>query len=117
MAIAEHYIEAIADKLNRDPDDVRLLNLYKEGRSHRYFWASSRKSVTSDLFLIVTGEKTPYHQQVLDWHVPRMLKDCRAESEYDRRRAEIDVFNKEHNWRKRGIALLPTKFGVRLSLP
>ncbi|KAL8290642.1 hypothetical protein RQP46_002900 [Phenoliferia psychrophenolica] len=88
MVVSEHYIEAIAHKLNLDIDDVRTMNLYKE------------------------GEKTPYHQPVLDWHVPRLLKDCRAESDYDKRKVEVDRFNKEHKWRKRGIALVPTKFGL-----
>ncbi|KAM0755454.1 putative xanthine dehydrogenase HxA [Meredithblackwellia eburnea MCA 4105] len=88
MIVAEHYLEAIAHKLNLNIDDVRTINLYKE------------------------GEKTPYHQQVLDWHVPRLLKDCREESEYDRRRVEVDKFNKEHKWRKRGLVLVPTKFGL-----
>ncbi|KAJ7166651.1 xanthine dehydrogenase [Mycena filopes] len=88
MLVAEHYIEAIAHKLNLDIDHVRQINLYKE------------------------AEKTPYHQKVLDWHVPRLLSDCRRESRYDERRADVDRFNKEHKWRKRGIVLVPTKFGL-----
>ena len=39
------------------------------------------------------GEKTPYHQKVLDWHVPRLLEDCRTSSDYNRRRADVDRFN------------------------
>ncbi|KAJ7157926.1 xanthine dehydrogenase [Mycena crocata] len=88
MLVAEHYIEAIADRLNLNIDHVRQINLYKE------------------------AEKTPYHQKVLDWHVPRLLSDCRRESRYDERRAAVDRFNKEHKWRKRGIVLIPTKFGL-----
>ncbi|KAJ7448476.1 xanthine dehydrogenase [Mycena galericulata] len=88
MLVAEHYIEAIAHKLNMNIDHVRQINLYKE------------------------AEKTPYHQKVLDWHVPRLLSDCRRESRYDERRAAVDRFNKEHQWRKRGIVLVPTKFGL-----
>ncbi|KAJ7468729.1 Molybdopterin-binding domain of aldehyde dehydrogenase-domain-containing protein [Mycena latifolia] len=88
MLVAEHYMEAIAHKLNLDIDHVRQINLYKE------------------------AEKTHYHQKVLDWHVPRLLSDCRQQSRYDERRAEVDRFNKEHKWRKRGIVLVPTKFGL-----
>lgn len=90
MITAEHYLEAISDHLKLDIDHVRQINLYEE------------------------GQRTQYHQPVLDWHVPRMLAECRKESDYDMRRAEIDKFNKEHRWRKRGIALVPTKFGVSL---
>src|SRR5262249_38711685 len=28
------------------------------------------------------------------------------------RRAAVDAFNAEHTWRKRGLALIPTKFGI-----
>ncbi|KAJ6542822.1 Molybdopterin-binding domain of aldehyde dehydrogenase-domain-containing protein [Mycena capillaripes] len=88
MLVAEHYMEAIAQKLDLNIDHVREINLYKE------------------------AEKTPYHQKVLDWHVPRLLSDCRRESRYDERQAAVDRFNKEHKWRKRGIVLVPTKFGL-----
>ncbi|KAF7303760.1 Xanthine dehydrogenase/oxidase [Mycena indigotica] len=88
MAVAEHYLEAIADKLNLDIDHVRQINLYQE------------------------AQKTPYHQKVLDWHVPRLLSDCRRGSHYDERKAAVRAFNREHKWRKRGIVLVPTKFGL-----
>ncbi|KAF7354804.1 Xanthine dehydrogenase/oxidase [Mycena sanguinolenta] len=88
MLVAEHYIEAIAEVLNLNIDHVRQINLYGE------------------------AQKTHYHQKVLDWHVPRLLNDCRRESHYDERRAAVDRFNKEHKWRKRGIVLIPTKFGL-----
>ncbi|KAJ7880705.1 xanthine dehydrogenase/oxidase [Mycena olivaceomarginata] len=67
MLVAEHYIEAIAEKLNLNIDHVRQINLYKEAET-----------------------TTPYHQKcVLDWHVPRLLSDCRRESRYDERRAAL----------------------------
>ncbi|KAJ7278970.1 xanthine dehydrogenase [Mycena rebaudengoi] len=88
MLVAEHYVEAISHKLGLDIDHVRQINLYKE------------------------AEKTPYHQKVLDWHVPRLMSDCRRDSQYDQRRLEVDRFNKDHKWRKRGIVLIPTKFGL-----
>jgi xanthine dehydrogenase/oxidase len=40
------------------------------------------------------------------------MSDCRRDSQYDQRRLEVDRFNKDHKWRKRGIVLIPTKFGV-----
>ncbi|KAF8211716.1 xanthine dehydrogenase [Mycena galopus ATCC 62051] len=88
MLVAEHYMEAIAEQLKLNIDHVRQMNLYSE------------------------AQKTHYHQKVLDWHVPRLLSDCRRESQYDERRAAVDRFNKEHKWRKRGIVLVPTKFGL-----
>nr|GAT58891.1 xanthine dehydrogenase/oxidase [Mycena chlorophos] len=92
MLVAEHYLEAIAHKLNMDIDHVRQINLYQE------------------------AQKTPYHQKVLDWHVPRLLSDCRRDSRYEERKAAVRRFNKEHKWRKRGIVLVPTKFGASRDL-
>lgn len=89
MIVAEHFLEAIAHRLDLDIDHVRRLNLYAE------------------------GQLTPYHQEVNDWHVPRLLAECRTASEYDQRSLDVAQFNKEHKYRKRGLALLPTKFGVR----
>lgn len=33
-------------------------------------------------------------------------------ADYDNRKAEIEKFNKLHRWRKRGMTLIPTKFGI-----
>ncbi|XP_058054257.1 uncharacterized protein LOC131205952 [Anopheles bellator] len=41
-----------------------------------------------------------------------LLQDFRTSTEYDRRREEIQQFNTEHRWRKRGIAIVPLKYPV-----
>ena len=33
-------------------------------------------------------------------------------SEFQKRKADIDVFNKNNRWKKRGISAIPTKFGI-----
>lgn len=33
-------------------------------------------------------------------------------ADYDNRKAAVEEFNKQHRWRKRGITLIPTKFGI-----
>ncbi|GAA6053650.1 hypothetical protein JCM3770_001680 [Rhodotorula araucariae] len=92
MSVAEHYIEAIAAHLNLDIDDVRRINLFKE------------------------GDRTHFHQRVLDFHVPRLLADCKRDSAYDERKEAVARFNKEHRYRKRGIALVPTTFGLSFGI-
>ncbi|PBP25478.1 xanthine dehydrogenase [Diplocarpon rosae] len=52
------------------------------------------------------------HKIDQDWHIPMMLEQVRKEVEYDTRRAAIEKFNKEHKWRKRGVSMIPTKFGL-----
>ncbi|KAG5351494.1 hypothetical protein C0989_006229 [Termitomyces sp. Mn162] len=94
MAVAEHYVEVIAHRLNMDIDHIREINLYKE------------------------GQETPYHQPVCTFQslLPLLFSNCRITSEYDRRRAEVDRFNQEHRWRKRGLVLVPTKFGLAFGI-
>ena len=89
MFITETYMTAIAEGLNIPIDDLRLKNLYKP------------------------GDLTPFLQKIdEDWHVPLLLSQVRKEVDYDARRASIAKFNAEHKWRKRGISMIPTKFGL-----
>ncbi|KAL5358559.1 Molybdopterin-binding domain of aldehyde dehydrogenase-domain-containing protein [Aspergillus floccosus] len=89
MFIAESYMNAIAEGLNIPIDELRRRNLYKE------------------------GQLTPFLQRIdEDWHVPLLLEQVREEAKYDERRKAIQEFNAQHRWRKRGICLIPTKFGI-----
>ncbi|KAH7351223.1 xanthine dehydrogenase-like protein [Rhexocercosporidium sp. MPI-PUGE-AT-0058] len=89
MFIAESYMSVVAEGLKIPIDELRFKNLYK------------------------VGEHTPFLQKIdEDWHVPMMLEQIRKEVDYDNRRAAIVKFNSEHKWRKRGISMIPTKFGL-----
>ncbi|KAF2424434.1 xanthine dehydrogenase [Tothia fuscella] len=88
MFISETYMSEIADHLNIPVEKLRDINMYKP------------------------GEITHYNQELKDWHVPLMYKQVQEESEYERRRQECEEFNKTHKWNKRGMAIIPTKFGI-----
>ncbi|KAG6902926.1 hypothetical protein C0995_009317 [Termitomyces sp. Mi166 len=105
MVVAEHYVEVIAHRLGMDIDHIREVRGLLIGYCFCLY-------VFPQINLYKEGQETPYLQPVLDWHVPRLLQDCRVTSQYDRRRAEVDRFNQEHRWRKRGLVLVPTKFGL-----
>ena len=47
-----------------------------------------------------------------DWHIPSLYEQVKLSSEYERRRQAINEFNEKHKWRKRGLSLIPTKFGI-----
>jgi len=92
MFIAESYMTAVAEGLDIPIDELRWRNLYKE------------------------GEITPFLQKIdQDWHVPMILEQVRKEVNYDARKAAIEKFNSEHKWKKRGISMIPTKFGLSFS--
>ncbi|EEH16869.1 xanthine dehydrogenase, molybdopterin binding subunit [Paracoccidioides brasiliensis Pb03] len=89
MFIAESYMYAIAEGLGMSVDELRWKNLYKQ------------------------GQRTPFHQIIdEDWHIPMLLEQVRKEAKYDERKAEIAEFNARNKWKKRGICLVPTKFGL-----
>jgi xanthine dehydrogenase/oxidase len=89
MFFAESILSAVAEKLDLNIDEVRRRNLYD------------------------IGQRTPFLQTIdEDWHVPLLLDQLRQEARYDERRMAVEQFNTEHRWRKRGICLIPSKFGI-----
>lgn len=46
------------------------------------------------------------------WNVPLMWERLRDGLHMAHRRSEIEAFNSKHKWVKRGLALIPTKFGI-----
>lgn len=88
MFIAETYMEEIADHLAIPVDKLREINMYKP------------------------NDRTHFKQALKDWHVPLMYQQVLQGSDYAERRQAVDKFNAEHKWKKRGLAIIPTKFGI-----
>ncbi|EXJ95419.1 xanthine dehydrogenase [Capronia coronata CBS 617.96] len=88
MFIAETYMEEIADHLKIPVEKLREINFYKD------------------------NELTHFNQALEDWHVPLMYKQVKESSDYEARRKAVDEFNATHKWQKKGLALIPTKFGI-----
>ena len=90
VVAAERMIEEIAYATGRDPLDVRKVNFYGDaGR-----------------------DLTPYHQQVQDNIIGRLVDELEETAAYRKRRAEIVEFNAGSKILKKGIALTPVKFGI-----
>uniref|UniRef100_A0A3Q2Q718 Xanthine dehydrogenase n=1 Tax=Fundulus heteroclitus TaxID=8078 RepID=A0A3Q2Q718_FUNHE len=64
------------------------------------------------LNLYLEGESTPYNQILHGVTLDRCWDECLSRSEYERRRAAADLFNRQNRWTKRGLAVVPTKFGI-----
>jgi xanthine dehydrogenase/oxidase len=88
MFIGESYMEEIADRLDIPVEKLREINFYKP------------------------NEETHFNQSLKDWHVPIMYQQVQEESSYAERREAVSKFNATHKWKKRGLALVPTKFGI-----
>ncbi|KAH8677626.1 molybdopterin binding aldehyde oxidase/xanthine dehydrogenase [Xylariales sp. PMI_506] len=88
MFMAESYMSEVADRLGMPVEEFRQINFYE------------------------ANEETHFNQQIQDWHVPLMYKQVQEESDYANKRKAVTKFNATHKWRKRGLALIPTKFGI-----
>lgn len=88
LFFAECYVSEIADHLNIPIEKVRMDNMYQP------------------------GDKTHFQQELKDWHVPLMYQQVLEESSYAERRKAVEEYNKNHKWSKRGMAIVPTKFGI-----
>jgi len=89
MMIIEQAMDDIARHLDRDPLDIRKLNLYRPGR-----------------------DITHYGQTVEQHVLPELMKQLETSSDYRQRRAQITAFNRSSPVLKRGLALTPVKFGI-----
>jgi len=92
----ETVIEEIAAKLGKDPLEVRKINLYQDP-------AISGNPDTMT---------TQYNQLIEDWVGDKVMAQVEAQSGYAQRRAAVAAFNAKNTRRKRGLSLVPLKFGI-----
>ena len=88
----ENAIDDAAVTLKMDAADLRAMNLYQQ------------------------GQKTPGGQVLKHCYQQEVWDYCRTQSRYDERQAAVDRFNAENKWRKRGICLMPLKYGSGFNL-
>ena len=92
----ETVIEEIAHKLGKDPLEVRRVNLYRD------------PTVSGD----PASMTTQYGQPIEDWIGDQVIDQLALESGYAARRVAVAAFNAQSKYRKRGVALVPLKFGI-----
>ncbi|MBX2882045.1 MAG: xanthine dehydrogenase molybdopterin binding subunit [Granulosicoccus sp.] len=94
MMAMETVIDEIAYKLDKDPLDIRMLNLY--GTDERNI--------------------TPYYQRVNGSNLKRLLNELEQTSNYRERRESIDEFNAHASVHRKGLAITPVKFGISFTV-
>ncbi|MBK9199871.1 xanthine dehydrogenase molybdopterin binding subunit [Candidatus Skiveiella danica] len=92
----ETVIEDIAHQLGKDPLDVRRINLYQD------------PALSGDPGSLTTQ----YNQPIEDWIGDKVIDQLEAESGYHARREQVNAFNQTSRHRKKGLALVPLKFGI-----
>eukprot|EP01124_Arcella_intermedia_P006821 TRINITY_DN14117_c0_g1_i1.p1 TRINITY_DN14117_c0_g1~~TRINITY_DN14117_c0_g1_i1.p1 ORF type:complete len:1314 (+),score=314.98 TRINITY_DN14117_c0_g1_i1:452-3943(+) len=94
MLICETWIDRMAKELNLSPNQVRRKNMY------------------------TVGQSTHYNQTLKDHDatIIRCWDKVIELSDFDNRLKEIEEWNKKHLYRKRGIACIPTKYGLSFTI-
>jgi xanthine dehydrogenase large subunit len=90
MAVIENAIDRIARFLKKEPAEIRKLNFYG----------------------INQGNHSPYGEVIENNHLHIIFDRLVNSSGYYARRNEIEAFNKQNKYLKRGLALTPVKFGI-----
>ncbi|CAG8438485.1 13497_t:CDS:10 [Dentiscutata heterogama] len=91
--VTESMMIDAAERMGIDVDELREKNFYME------------------------GQKTPYNQTVENWCLPSVYQQVKEFSEFEKRKKEVEEFNSNNKWRKRGLALMPIMFGIGFPLP
>jgi len=68
-----------------------------------------------ELNLYKNGDTTHYGQVVEEYNVPAMVARVKQVAEVARREEDIKVFNAANRWKKRGISLDISKFGINFT--
>ncbi|XP_072356297.1 xanthine dehydrogenase/oxidase isoform X2 [Scyliorhinus torazame] len=88
MLLAECWMNHIVAKCGLPSEQVQKLNLYQE------------------------GDLTHTNQKLEEVNIRKCWDECLERSSYHSRRRAVDEFNRQHRWKKRGLAIIPTKFGI-----
>nr|XP_055027656.1 xanthine dehydrogenase/oxidase isoform X1 [Misgurnus anguillicaudatus] len=88
MMIAESWMSDVAHSCDLPADEVRRLNLYKQ------------------------GDRTHFNQQLDQFTIDRCWLECMQISDFSNRKAAVEEYNRQHRWTKRGLSIIPTKFGI-----
>ncbi|XP_056112603.1 aldehyde oxidase 6 isoform X2 [Rhinichthys klamathensis goyatoka] len=88
MLVIESMIDDVALKLGRLPEEIREINMYKEVSLTHYKMEFDPKNL------------------VLCWN------ECMEKAAFGQRRQAIVLFNQQNQYKKRGIAIIPIKYGI-----
>ncbi|CAN6803431.1 unnamed protein product [Brassica oleracea] len=88
MLIIENWIQRIAAELDRSPEEIKEMNFQVE------------------------GSITHYSQCIQHCTLHQLWKELKLSCNFLKARRDVDEFNSHNRWKKRGVAMVPTKFGV-----
>jgi xanthine dehydrogenase/oxidase len=90
--MVENAIDDAAFAIGMLPEDVRELNLYNR------------------------GDVTPFGQALSYCYMKQVWQYLKDKSNYSQKRASVDDYNRKNKWRKRGLGMMPVKYGSGYNL-
>lgn len=90
--IVENAIDDAAVSLDMRPEDLREKNLYDR------------------------GDVTPFGQALSYCYMKQVWAYAKKVSNFEAKYEEVEKFNKENKWHKRGISMIPVKYGSGYNL-
>ncbi|XP_047119344.1 xanthine dehydrogenase [Schistocerca piceifrons] len=92
MFFGETMIRHVAHFLKKDPLEVCAMNLYNE------------------------GERTHFSMKIENCTIRRCWDECIQRADYANRKRQVEMFNRQNRWKKRGLAVVPTMFGISFTI-
>ncbi|TMS11619.1 Aldehyde oxidase 1 [Larimichthys crocea] len=88
IMVVENMVNDVAVVLGRPADEIREINMYKGPSVTHYKFEFSPENML------------------------RCWEECKVKSDYSARRRDIDKFNQQNRWKKRGMSIIPIKYGI-----
>ncbi|XP_061572162.1 aldehyde oxidase 6 [Cololabis saira] len=88
LLVVENMMNDVALVLGRPADQIREINMYR-------------------------GPSTTHYK--LEFSPENLLRcwdQCKLKCDYSARRTAVDQFNQQNRWKKRGMAIIPIKYGI-----
>ena len=90
IVVIETILDKISRQLGKEPAEIRKINFYQKDKNNT----------------------APYGELIVNNHLEKIYEDILESSEYFGRKEHIKKFNSENEFSKKGIALMPVKFGI-----
>jgi xanthine dehydrogenase/oxidase len=96
----EHMAHQMSQKLGRRvlPEEIRAKNLYRTGSMQEF-------------------DRSHHGQRLRFCNIRQIWDDLYKSAEFEKRDREVQEFNRNNRWRKRGIAMVPQKYGIAFTEP
>ncbi|XP_070786462.1 aldehyde oxidase 6 [Enoplosus armatus] len=91
IMVVENMVNDVAVVLGRPADQIREINMYKGPSVTHYKFEFSPENML------------------------RCWEECKVKSDYSARRRAVDQFNQQNRWKKRGMSIIPIKYGIAFS--